>query len=97
MPVDSKGSYTTSSTTFPQSHPTHTSSKNEQFENDQNSSYYKELVTNLCRLTEKELRMSNWIAKNSALVFEFCEEMCMEFEQQILDVLLSQIVEELDE
>lgn len=55
--------------------------------------YYKEVLGNLCRLTENDIKESNWIAKNF-LGFEGFEEVCMEFEQQVLDVLLNQVVDE---
>lgn len=56
--------------------------------------YYIELVKKLCRLTEEDIKESNWIAKN-ALEFECSEEIFTEFGQQILDLLLYQVVEEL--
>jgi hypothetical protein len=55
--------------------------------------YCKEVVGNLYRLTENDIKESNWIAKN-LLGFEGFEEVCMEFEQQVLNVLLNQVVDE---
>ncbi|KAK9986124.1 hypothetical protein SO802_031075 [Lithocarpus litseifolius] len=58
--------------------------------------YYREVLGKLFRLTENDIKESNWKAKNFHGCEEF-EEVCMEFEQQVLDVLLNQVLDELVE
>ncbi|KAK1562303.1 hypothetical protein Q3G72_009817 [Acer saccharum] len=60
----------------------------------ENTDYYLELVTKLCRFTEEAIMQSNWVPKK-VLSFEDSEEICMEFGEQILATLLQQVVEEL--
>lgn len=59
--------------------------------------YYMEVVGKLFRLTENDIRKSTWIGKNFLRFEGFEEAVCIEFEQQILDVLLNQVVGELVE
>lgn len=58
--------------------------------------YYAKILVHVFRLTEEETRVSNWplIARE---VFEFgdFEEICVKFGEEILQLLLSQIVDEL--
>uniref|UniRef100_A0A2N9I839 DUF3741 domain-containing protein n=1 Tax=Fagus sylvatica TaxID=28930 RepID=A0A2N9I839_FAGSY len=58
--------------------------------------YYSEVVGKPFRLTENDIKESNWKAKNFLGCEEF-EEVCMEFELEVLDVLLNQVVDELVE
>ncbi|KAK2656576.1 hypothetical protein Ddye_009628 [Dipteronia dyeriana] len=60
----------------------------------ENTDYYLELVTKLCRFTEEAIMQSNWVPKK-VLNFEDSEEICMEIGEQILATLLQQVVEEL--
>ncbi|KAF3449518.1 hypothetical protein FNV43_RR10247 [Rhamnella rubrinervis] len=57
---------------------------------------YTELLPSLlCRLTEEDMKESNWIGKN-VLEFEgFDLKICMEFERLLVDNLLYQLIDEL--
>ncbi|XWS67249.1 hypothetical protein CRYUN_Cryun05aG0271200 [Craigia yunnanensis] len=52
---------------------------------------YMELVGKTCKLTQEDLKFSIWITKK---VFTF-EEICAEFGEQILDLMLHQVADEL--
>ncbi|TYH03148.1 hypothetical protein ES288_A09G198000v1 [Gossypium darwinii] len=67
--------------------------KQENFEsrNVEETEYYMELVDKLSKLTEGDIKFSNWETKK---VFIF-EEICAEFEEHILDHLLQQVADEL--
>ncbi|KAL1539520.1 hypothetical protein AAHA92_23993 [Salvia divinorum] len=54
---------------------------------------YKKMVEEICMLTETSVR-ENWIY-GMELKFEIFEEMCQQFGQDILEVLLTQLVHEL--
>ncbi|XWS55525.1 hypothetical protein CRYUN_Cryun09bG0007600 [Craigia yunnanensis] len=56
--------------------------------------YYMELVGKPCKLAEEDIRFSNWITKK-VLTFEDLEEICEEFGEQILDLMLHQAADEL--
>lgn len=62
---------------------------------------YIELAETLRRLTEKDLSQSYWSSstngKNEKLHCEWFEEICMDFEQPILDLLLHEVFSELVE
>ena len=58
--------------------------------------YYKEVLGTLFRLTENDIKESDCKAKNFHGCEEF-EEVCMEFEQQVLDALVNQVLDELVE
>ncbi|KAL4354609.1 hypothetical protein GQ457_06G006030 [Hibiscus cannabinus] len=45
-------------------------------------------------LTDEDIKFSNWITKK-VFTFEGFEEICVEFEDQILDLMLHQVVDEL--
>nr|KJB36924.1 hypothetical protein B456_006G183100 [Gossypium raimondii] len=66
--------------------------KQENFEstNVEETEYYMELVDKLSKLTEGDIKFSNWETKK---VFTF-EEICAEFEEHILDYLLQQVADE---
>ncbi|KDP24438.1 hypothetical protein JCGZ_25002 [Jatropha curcas] len=61
---------------------------------DNATKYYTEVVRELCKLTEEDMKESKWVSEN-VLQLESFEEMCLDFGQQILDVLVKQLVEEL--
>lgn len=54
---------------------------------------YKKMVEEICMLTEKSVR-ENWIY-GMELKFENFGDMCRQFGQEILEVLLTQLVHEL--
>lgn len=59
--------------------------------------YYIEMLSKkICQLTEEDMKKSNWEAKKASKR-EYFEEICTEFEQQILSILLHQVVNELEE
>ncbi|KAL1083257.1 hypothetical protein V6Z11_D09G187900 [Gossypium hirsutum] len=66
--------------------------KQENFEstNVEETEYYMELVDKLSKLTEGDIKFSNWETKK---VFTF-EEIWAEFEEHILDYLLQQVADE---
>lgn len=56
---------------------------------------YTELPSLLWRLTEEDMKESNWIGKN-VLEFEgFDLQICVEFERLLVDNLLHQLIDEL--
>ena len=55
---------------------------------------YMELVGKPCKLTEEDIKFSNWISKK-VFTFEDFEEICAEFGEQILDLMLHQVADEL--
>ncbi|XP_057801248.1 uncharacterized protein LOC131016546 [Salvia miltiorrhiza] len=55
--------------------------------------FYKKMVEEICMLTEESAR-ENWIY-GMELNFENLEEMCRQFGQEILEILLAQFVDEL--
>ncbi|KAA8517785.1 hypothetical protein F0562_015254 [Nyssa sinensis] len=57
--------------------------------------YYTQLLCEICRLTEEDMKESNWVTPK-VLKFEDFEEICMEFGQQILELLVKQVVDELE-
>ncbi|XVE76564.1 hypothetical protein DITRI_Ditri12bG0183400 [Diplodiscus trichospermus] len=56
--------------------------------------YYMELVGKPWKLTEEDIKFSNWITKK-IFTFEDFEEICAEFGEQILDLMLHQVADEL--
>ncbi|XP_062003004.1 uncharacterized protein LOC133720612 [Rosa rugosa] len=52
------------------------------------------LATKVFRLTEEELKESNWVSKN-VVEYERFEEICVEVEGLILDVLLNQAIDDI--
>lgn len=58
---------------------------------------YVELSNQLSRLTEEDMKESNWIAKNMLEFEDFDEEICMELERIIVDNLLDHLIDELVE
>ncbi|XVF76831.1 hypothetical protein PTKIN_Ptkin13bG0298500 [Pterospermum kingtungense] len=56
---------------------------------------YMELVDKPSKLTEEDLKLSNWITNNKVFTYEDFEEICEEFGEQILDLMLHQIADEL--
>ncbi|KAJ4704425.1 ALC-interacting protein [Melia azedarach] len=62
--------------------------------NDQCIDYYVELVGKLSKFTEEAIVQSSWVPEKE-LNFEDLEEMCTEFGQHILEVLLQQVIDEL--
>ncbi|OMO97592.1 hypothetical protein COLO4_14518 [Corchorus olitorius] len=55
-----------------------------------------ELVGKPFKLTEEDIKLSNWIIKpKKVLTFEDFEEICSEFGEQILDFMLQQVADEL--
>lgn len=57
------------------------------------SCYYTRMVQEICMLTEEDVK-ENWI-HGMVLKFEDFEEICQQFGQEILEVLLKQVVDEL--
>ncbi|PIN17575.1 hypothetical protein CDL12_09756 [Handroanthus impetiginosus] len=55
--------------------------------------YYKTMVDEICRLTEEDFK-ENWFY-GMVVKFEDFEDMCQQFGQEILEVLLKQFVDEL--
>ncbi|PIN18076.1 hypothetical protein CDL12_09271 [Handroanthus impetiginosus] len=55
--------------------------------------YYKTMVDEICRLTEEDFK-ENWFC-GMVVKFEDFEDMCQQFGQEILEVLLKQFVDEL--
>ncbi|GMI71426.1 hypothetical protein HRI_000811900 [Hibiscus trionum] len=53
--------------------------------------YYVELIDKLSKLTEEDIKFANWETKQ---VFTF-EEICAEFGEQILEIMLHQVADEL--
>lgn len=56
--------------------------------------YYSELETKLHKVTEQAIMQSNWVPEK-VLNFEDLDELCMEFGQHILGILLQQMIAEL--
>ncbi|GMJ03229.1 ALC-interacting protein 1, TON1 Recruiting Motif 29 [Hibiscus trionum] len=56
--------------------------------------FHMELVDRPRKLTDEDIKFSNWITKK-VFTFEDFEEICVEFEDQILDLMLHQVVDEL--
>ncbi|KAJ9185371.1 hypothetical protein P3X46_005013 [Hevea brasiliensis] len=56
--------------------------------------YYIEAARKLTRLTEDDIKESNWLGKNLFNLESF-EEICLDFAGQILDLLVKQVAEEL--
>ncbi|KAL0426239.1 UNVERIFIED_CONTAM: hypothetical protein Slati_2798700 [Sesamum latifolium] len=61
--------------------------------NNKESCYYKRMVEDICRLTDDNLK-ENWM-HGVMLRFEDFEEICQQFGQEILELLLEQLVDEL--
>ncbi|KAL6954319.1 hypothetical protein U1Q18_042895 [Sarracenia purpurea var. burkii] len=60
------------------------------------SQYYAELVSQICRLAEEDIQETNWKSSKRAVFNSgFVGEICTEFGQQILDLLLHQLIDEL--
>lgn len=59
--------------------------------------YYVDVFEKLFRLTQTDIKESNWIAKNSHGFEGFEEVISEELERHIFDVLLNQVVDELVE
>ncbi|XVF08290.1 hypothetical protein REPUB_Repub06bG0213800 [Reevesia pubescens] len=57
--------------------------------------YYMELVGKPGKLTEEDIKFSNWKTKKVVFKFEDFEEICAEFGEQILDLMLYQVADEL--
>ncbi|KAL0336755.1 UNVERIFIED_CONTAM: hypothetical protein Scaly_1950600 [Sesamum calycinum] len=57
------------------------------------SCYYKRMVEDICRLTDENVK-ENWM-HGVMLKFEDFEEICQQFGQEILELLLEQLVDEL--
>ncbi|XP_039064678.1 uncharacterized protein LOC120209857 [Hibiscus syriacus] len=53
--------------------------------------YYMELIDKLSKLTEEDIKFANWETKK---VFTF-QEICAEFGEQILDIMMHQVADEL--
>ena len=56
--------------------------------------YYTEMFSKICTLTEEDMIESDWGEVKEASKIEYFEEMCIKFEQPILNVLLHQVVNE---
>ncbi|XP_048319630.1 uncharacterized protein LOC125418965 isoform X2 [Ziziphus jujuba] len=56
---------------------------------------YIELANQLNRLTDENIKESNWTSKDMLEFEGFDEEICMEFERKIVDNLLHQLIDEL--
>ncbi|XP_050381309.1 uncharacterized protein LOC126798395 [Argentina anserina] len=56
--------------------------------------YTELLASKIFRLTDEELKESNWIPKN-VVEYERCEEICIQVEGLILDVLMNQAIDDL--
>ncbi|KAI3447790.1 hypothetical protein Pfo_004455 [Paulownia fortunei] len=67
--------------------------KNERKMKNKESCYYKRMVEEICRVTEEDVK-ENWM-HGLVLKFEDFEEICRQFGQEILEVLLKQFVDEL--
>ncbi|XP_021289685.1 uncharacterized protein LOC110420626 isoform X2 [Herrania umbratica] len=57
--------------------------------------YYMELVGKPCKLTEEDIKFSNWIEPKKVFTFEDFEEICAEFGEQLLDLMMHQVADEL--
>ncbi|XP_022767742.1 uncharacterized protein LOC111312057 [Durio zibethinus] len=68
--------------------------KNFESTNIEETDYYMELVAKPCKLTEEDIKFSNWLTKK-VFTFEHFEEICAEFGEQILDLMLYQVADEL--
>lgn len=55
---------------------------------------YMELLCKPCKLAEEDVKLSNWITKK-VFTFEDFKEICSEFGEQILDLMLHQVADEL--
>ncbi|KAL0344454.1 UNVERIFIED_CONTAM: hypothetical protein Sradi_4276700 [Sesamum radiatum] len=67
--------------------------KNRRKVSNKESCYYKRMVEEICRLTDDNVK-ENWM-HGVMLKFEDFEEICQQFEQEILELLLEQLVDEL--
>lgn len=65
----------------------------EPINNEDSGDYTELLASKIFRLTEEELKESNWVSKN-VVEYERFEEICVEFEGLILDVLLNQAIDD---
>ncbi|KAK6290655.1 PREDICTED: uncharacterized protein LOC18597528 isoform X1 [Theobroma cacao] len=57
--------------------------------------YYMELVGKPCKLTEEDIKFSNWIEPKTVFTFEDFEDICAEFGEQLLDLMMHQVADEL--
>ncbi|KAA3463765.1 VARLMGL domain-containing protein [Gossypium australe] len=64
------------------------STKNEE------TAYFMELVDRPSKMTDEDIKLSNWIT-NKLFTFEDFEEICVKLEEQILDLMLHQVADEL--
>lgn len=58
------------------------------------SQYHAKLLGEVCKLTEEHMNGASWIT-DEARKSDYFEEVCSEFGQHILDLLLHQVVDEL--
>lgn len=65
----------------------------EPINNEDSGDYTELLASKIFRLTEEELKESNWVSKN-VVEYERFEEICVEFEGLIVDVLLNQAIDD---
>ncbi|XP_022742708.1 uncharacterized protein LOC111293918 [Durio zibethinus] len=70
------------------------SNKNFESTDIEETEYYMESMGRPYKLTEEDIKFSNWITKN-VFTFEGFEEICEEFGEQILDLMLHQVADEL--
>ncbi|KAK8561653.1 hypothetical protein V6N12_048717 [Hibiscus sabdariffa] len=68
--------------------------KNFESTDDGENVFRLELVGRPPKLTDEDIKFSNWITKK-VFTFEDFEEICVEFEDQILDLMLHQVVDDL--
>lgn len=74
-----------------------TSKVEKQKEISKETDYYIKVLGEICRLTEEELNESDWIATRTGESFkvEDFEELCRQFGQEVLELLVDQVVHEL--
>lgn len=57
--------------------------------------YHMKVIGEICRLAEEDLNESHWVAAvRTGENFRF-EDLCLQFEQEVLQLLLDQLVHEL--
>ncbi|KAI4328697.1 hypothetical protein L6164_021032 [Bauhinia variegata] len=71
-------------------------SKNKDYKSSEEAEYYTELLLKLCRLTEEDIRKSDYKTVNM-YDSQTSEEICLLFEHKILDQLLQEAIHELVE
>lgn len=57
--------------------------------------YYMKVIGEICRLTEEDLNESHWVAAVRTGENSRFEDLCLQFEQEVLQLLLDQLVHEL--